>query len=42
MKMFWGEPGQNLINVQLKSNKKLNENAMGRARPESNQFSIKI
>ena len=42
MKIFWGGPGQNLINFQLKSNLKLNENALGRARPEPNQFSIKI
>ena len=42
MKVLWGEPGQNLINFRLKSNHKFNENAMGRAGPESNKFSIKI
>ena len=40
--MVWGEPAQNLINFQLKSNQKFMENGLGRARPESNQFQIKI
>ena len=37
-----GWAGQNLIKIQLKSNWKLKENGLGRVRPESNQFLIKI